>query len=55
MSQVENDEIRAAVREAYSQIALGDGDGCCSSAPSCCASESSSSPVPVGSLQLGYS
>lgn len=60
MSQVENDEIRAAVRETYSQIALGDTDGCCSPAgASCCSSEASSDvasvPVAVGSLQLGYS
>ena len=53
MSQTSNDEIRTAVRETYSQIAVSDAGGCCApSTSSCCGSET---PVQVGSSQLGYS
>ena len=57
MSQTTNDDIRAAVRETYSTIALSDGGGCCAPAESggssCCAPEPEL--VQIGSLQLGYS
>jgi SAM-dependent methyltransferase len=57
MSQTTNDDIRAAVRETYSAIALSDTGGCCApgdtSASSCCAPEAEL--VQIGSLQLGYS
>ncbi len=53
MSQTANDDIRTAVRETYSQIAVSDAGGCCApSASSCCAPET---PVQIGSTQLGYS
>ena len=54
MDQTMNDEIRAAVRETYSQIALGTTGGCCndSADSSCC---TPSGPVQIGSIQLGYS
>ena len=53
MSQTANDDIRTAVRETYSQIAVSDAGGCCApSATSCCAPEA---PVQLGSTQLGYS
>lgn len=53
MSQTSNDEIRTAVRETYSQIAVSDAGGCGTpAASSCCGPET---PVQVGSLQLGYS
>ena len=57
MSQSTNDEIRALVRETYSQIALSGSGGCCSpsstdAASSCCGG---GGPVQVGSIQLGYS
>lgn len=51
-----NDQIRAAVREAYSQIASGEATSCCAPAAdesSCCGS--SPVPIPVASLELGYS
>lgn len=41
-----NDEIRAAVREQYGNVAKSSGSGCC--APSCCG------PSPDASLALGY-
>ena len=50
VNQADNDEIRTAVRETYSQIALSDDDGCASS--SCCGG---GGPVSVASLELGYS
>jgi arsenite methyltransferase len=50
VSPATNDEIRAAVRETYSQIALSESDGCSSS--SCCGG---GGPVSVASIQLGYS
>lgn len=53
MSQTTNDQIRASVRDAYTQIALsGTSDCCASEATSCCGP---SSPVQVGSAQMGYS
>src|SRR5665811_2180742 len=53
MSQTTNDDIRAAVRETYSQIALSGSGGCSgSSESSCCAP---SAPVQLASIQLGYS
>ena len=53
MSQTTNDDIRAAVRETYSQIALsGSGECCGSIESSCCAP---SAPVQLASIQLGYS
>ena len=48
MSQAANDEIRSAVRETYAQIALTQSDA---RASSCCGA----GPVPVASIQLGYS
>ena len=48
-TQVTNDEIRSAVRETYSQIALSDDGGCASS---CCGGAGA---VSVASIQLGYS
>ena len=53
MDETTNDEIRAAVRATYSQVALGDSDGCRS--PSSDAEASCCAPVQVGSIQLGYS
>ncbi|MDE3082836.1 MAG: arsenite methyltransferase [Acidobacteriota bacterium] len=50
VSPATNDEIRTAVRDTYSQIALSDSDGCASS--SCCGG---GGPVSVASIQLGYS
>ena len=50
MTQVTNDQIRSAVRETYSQIALSDTDSCASS--SCCGG---AGPVSVASIALGYS
>lgn len=54
MNQTTNDDIRAAVRDTYSQIALsGSEDACCApSSSSCC---TPSAPVQIGSTQLGYS
>ncbi|MDA8437163.1 MAG: arsenite methyltransferase [Actinomycetales bacterium] len=55
MSQSTNDEIRAAVRDTYGQIALSDAAGCCAPADtesSCCAP---ATPVQLVSVQLGYS
>ena len=53
MSQASNDDIRTAVRETYSQIAVSDSGGCCSpSASSCC---ETAAPVQLASMQLGYS
>lgn len=43
---------RAAVREGYSQIALGKESGCCSSGVSCCGSESAEADRLV--KQIGY-
>ncbi len=45
----EAEQIRAAVRESYGQVAIG-GGGCCSGS-SCCAP----APVAINSLALGYS
>ncbi len=45
MSQLSEDEIRAAVREVYAQVARAGG----SCSPGCC------TPSPVASLALGYS
>ena len=42
-----NEQIRAAVREQYGNVAKGNEEGCC--APSCC-----SGPSPEASLALGY-
>ena len=57
MSQTTNDDIRAAVRETYSAIALSDAGGCGapsdSSASSCCTP--GAEVIQIGSLQLGYS
>jgi arsenite methyltransferase len=56
MTSIENDALRAAVRDHYASVATGtldevpaasDGSGCC--APSCCGGASSSS------LKVGYS
>lgn len=55
MSQTEHDEIRTAVRDTYSQIALAEASSCCApatSSTSCCAP---AVPVQIGSAQLGYS
>lgn len=53
MSQISNDDIRTAVRDTYSQIAVSDTRSCCApSASSCCGLET---PVQIGSTQLGYS
>lgn len=53
MSQTANDDIRASVRETYSQIALAETNSCCApTESSCCAP---SAPVQIGSAQLGYS
>ncbi|HSN42482.1 MAG TPA: arsenite methyltransferase [Propionibacteriaceae bacterium] len=60
MSQTTNDEIRASVREAYSQIAVSDSGCCGPSESSCCGSSDTATsviqaPVQLISLQLGYS
>jgi arsenite methyltransferase len=53
VSHTSNDDIRTAVRDSYSQIAVGAADGCCSSSAStCCAGPAPAHPV---SIQLGYS
>lgn len=54
MTQTTNDEIRASVREAYSQIALSDS-GCCGPSGSSCCDPGAQAPVQLVSLQLGYS
>ena len=46
MSETTKDEVRAAVREQYANVAKNSGGGCC--APSCCG------PTPDASLALGY-
>ncbi len=43
------DEIRAAVREAYGAVATGRQDGCCGGGTGCCG------PTSTASKQLGYS
>lgn len=67
MSQTTNDDIRASVRETYSQIASSGAGGCCApsdtSTSSCCAPTDTSAssccapsgPVQIGSAHLGYS
>lgn len=56
MSEQSQDSIRAAVREAYSHIALSESAGCCAPAEaSCCAPSESAIPIPVASRALGYS
>ena len=52
MSQTADDDIRASVRETYSQIALAEASSCCAPDTSCCAP---ATPVQIGSAQLGYS
>ncbi len=53
MSHTTNDDVRASVRDTYSQIALAGANGCCGpSESSCCAP---AAPVQIASLQLGYS
>jgi SAM-dependent methyltransferase len=55
VSQTTNDEIRAAVRDTYGQIALSGDAGCCApvdAESSCCAP---ATPVQLVSVQLGYS
>lgn len=52
MSQTTNDNIRAAVRESYHLIAVGNSGGCCGPSDSPCCSPST--PTQVASLQLGY-
>ena len=55
MTDATDDQIRATVRETYSQIALADAGGCTPSedaSSSCCGG---GGPVSVASLQLGYS
>ncbi len=47
MTQFTNDDVRAAVRAQYGQIATGETQGCC--APGACG------PGPASSLALGYS
>ncbi len=53
MSQTTNEQVRAAVRDTYSQIALSEPAGCCGPAASSCCTPSA--PVTIGSGQLGYS
>ena len=49
MTDVSAEEIRTAVRDAYSEIALADGGSCCGpNAVPCCSDGSVS-------LELGYS
>jgi SAM-dependent methyltransferase len=50
MTQDKHEEIRAAVRESYAQVALQGGGGCCSTS-SCC------TPAPAAEVSqgLGYS
>lgn len=56
MSDQSNDELRSAVREAYSLIALSEDSGCCAPAESsCCGPSDSPVPIPVASRELGYS
>ena len=59
MSQTTNDDIRTAVRETYSAIALSDAGGCCApagaSGASCGAPDPETTLVQIGSRQLGYS
>lgn len=54
MTQASHDEIRSAVRDAYGLIALGDTTGADGSG-SCCGTETTSVPVAVASMVLGYS
>jgi arsenite methyltransferase len=49
MTDVSAEEIRTAVRDAYSEIALADGGSCCGPSPVPCCSDGSVS------LELGYS
>lgn len=47
-----NDDIRAAVRETYHLVAIGEAGGCCGTDPSSCCTPSA--PTQISSLQLGY-
>jgi len=54
MSHTTDDEIRSAVRDTYSLVALAGSGGCCSPGDtdsSCC---TPTAPVQVRSLELGY-
>lgn len=51
---LENDQIRQAVRQNYASIALNKAGGCCAPGGNCCGSESSNLITEI-SQRLGYS
>jgi ubiquinone/menaquinone biosynthesis C-methylase UbiE len=53
MTQLTNDNIRAAVREQYSKVAESGSTGCGSSTTACC--DDSGADAKTASLELGYS
>ncbi|HEX3046320.1 MAG TPA: arsenite methyltransferase [Bacillota bacterium] len=54
MGNLENDEIRQAVRDNYGKVAESSGAGCCCSSSSCCSPKDSPTAEEI-SMALGYS
>lgn len=54
MGNLENDDIRQAIRENYGKVAQSENGGCCCSSSGCCGSSNSPAPEEI-SMALGYS